>query len=156
MPWSGEVLDEVWTEVIGDAVRVTVTRVCPEERPLVDEVIESRCRGTRLRVDPVAGPVRGVGFGVELLMQTQILVDIGVQAVAQAGGLAVVSGGAWGLRRWRRRGTPEREALPDDWADRLRESARRHGEAFEIDPAVVDLLADALVGGTAHPDREGR
>ncbi|MGL5825876.1 MAG: hypothetical protein ACRCYU_13865 [Nocardioides sp.] len=149
-------LNHLATGAVERAVGETVRAVRPDEASLVGASLAVRSRDGRLVLSPPRTVGSGVGVGVESLTLAQMLIEVGIQALAQAGGLAVVSGGVWA---WRRRRQARTDLAPAavEWPESLRSAVRQHAQVFDLDPAVTELLADALVGATEHPTpREDR
>jgi hypothetical protein len=148
------------------AVRETVARVAPEEAPLVEATLDAW--RPRLRWPLRGGRERGpgmpggsVGVGIEVSTLTDLLLQVGVQALAQAGGLGAAAGSVW---LWKRRKSHRLRArlesgtqalthpLTAPEATRLREAVLHHGDAFGVRRPVAELFAQALLGALLPTD----
>jgi hypothetical protein len=148
------------------AVRETVARVAPEEVPLVEATLDAWWPRRRwpLRGGHGGGPgVPGgsVGVGIEVSTLTDLLLQVGVQALAQAGGLGAVAGSVWLWRRRRGRRPQARlesgtqalaHPLSAPEAARLREAVLHHGDTFGVRRPVAELFAQALLGALLPTD----
>jgi hypothetical protein len=148
------------------AVRETVERVAPEEAPLVEATLNAWRPRRRwpLRSGQGGGPgVPGgsVGVGIEVSTLTDLLLQVGVQALAQAGGLGAVAGSVWLWRRRRGRRPQARlesgtqalaHPLSAPEAARLREAVLHHGDTFGVRRPVAELFAQALLGALLPTD----
>lgn len=118
-----------------------LAQVAPDELEVFETVARS-WRANGLRAGRLGG---GIGFGVELTLLADLLLQAGGQVLGE-GALRMASQGRARWRRGRRRKPALPTALTPEQIQVLRTVCRRHGATLGLSAETADLLADALVG----------
>ena len=132
---------EAADDLIIEAARRAVAELAPEEEPFFDDVVRAWRRGPR------TSPGSSVGFGVDEILLTELILPVIAGAVTEV----LVAGGAFLARRRRERNEPPaaldvvaEEEITEE--QRLREAVQRHAVTLGLTDEQAALLADAVIG----------